>query len=150
MQKKNLTGYESVYTGYGSVSSVYGFVSGYGFVVWQVSYTVLKIVFEMFKLSWLIVNWKRISNWKIIKIGHLIHFLFENVYFAYSKYYPLSFSLKNEEGEGEDVTRSPLLWLHHRVINNWNAQTDYVILLSVHQSNLTGPETTKKGIEKIT
>ena len=39
MQKKKLTGYESVYTGYGSVSSGCEFVSGYGFVVWQVSYT---------------------------------------------------------------------------------------------------------------
>ena len=51
MQKKNLTGYESVYTGYGSVSSVYGFVSGYGFVVWQVSYTVLLNTFFKYILS---------------------------------------------------------------------------------------------------
>ena len=66
--------------------------------------------------------------------------------------YILRIHQRKKEEKEKDVTRSPLLllWLQHRVINNWNTQTDYVILLSVHQSNLTGPETTKKGIEKIT
>ena len=51
MQKKKLTGYESVYTGYGSVSSGCEFVSGYGFVVWQVSYTVISYLLPDTEIS---------------------------------------------------------------------------------------------------